>query len=624
MLLTEQNGEKLFEIPPDIAAGDTLALHLFVTVAETKSPSAFVELLNANGSVLTSAKVNVDAGNIYSAKTVTVPEGAVYFRFSITFGTNQTYNSVLFPVLVKGTTSVINLQTFEDGAVTVETENETLCICSAPYESKVEYALELKKYIDAQSEGNTGAALDMKTMSFVTPEMFGAWSDGVHDDTAAVQESVDYAIANKVKVIAGGRYMTSQPIRMVGNYQSVDIREIHYSGDDSAVTVTGSYNSVRIGFIDANKGVGLRNIADGAACRQNVYHIGRIVSGKNAIENMVVAHSSICNSFTFGALHCGEGYACIYNSPDEGTGHTSTYWCNNNNFTGGRLSGGKWGVYNARAQDTYMTCMFEDIDNCVHQSGHGRVRIISPRYVEVYTHSVDKTQSNRPIIDGKGIVIKLESPYDIVPVDTESAFAFDIAAASSTIFTTNIDISGVPVSLTKESGEVFPITKVGHFHKIDIELYDRGGFLISKYFLILGNHILIQEPALKMTKNITTADVGYVGDYRTVDNDEEFFIYDRFVVDDADCEYTLPPSYDAMAFDKFVVKQNDNANCVFKDWRGTPIFNGSEYGSGEYEVAARIKPGHETDLFDNRYQIWEIRRISDRSLVDTMPHETNV
>ena len=458
--------------------------------------------------------------------------------------------------------------------------------------------------------------------TYVSPEMFGASGDGTKDDTVAFQECIDYAIANGIYVIAAGKYVVSSPITIKTQFISVNIHRLEYYGKDCAVIAAGNGNRIHIDNIYAPNGAAFRLHATTHCYHNNIY-LGWVTAGLNAVEYIATNYNIICNNLTFGRLVCGAGYACIYHSPDLRGLPTQTCFHNNNNFTGGKLSGGAWGVFNAKAQDTYMTCHFEDIDNCIHQNGIGNVRIISPRYVEVQQDAIDVTLPDRPIIAGKGIVYRVEGvPAAQLTDGVQTDFQCTLDAQSGSLWTTNIDITDAPTS-HMVNGEEMPLQKADPpAREIDTVLLTRHGELIAHSFMIFCNHILIKEPAYKATKHLTANDKGYQGDYRTVDEDRtEFFIYDTFAIDESGCDYTLPPSYDNSAFKQFYVEQSEGTSCVLRDWRGTLIFNGAEYGAGMFEVTAKVKILSHGDFYDNRNQIWEIRRMSDRSLVDTMPHE---
>jgi hypothetical protein len=154
--------------------------------------------------------------------------------------------------------------------------------------------------------------------------------------------------------------------------------------------------------------------------------------------------------------------------------------------------------------------------------------------------------------------------------------------------------------------------------EVESVLLTRQTYAVADRFMICGNHILIKEPRCRKTKNITASDHGYEGDYSVTDKDDEFFIYDKFIVTESGCDYTLPPSYDLIAFNRFTVHQTEGTSCTFRDWRGTVVFDGASLGTGRYDVHVRLADGAYVDYYDNRNQVWEIYKNGE--LVDTMPH----
>lgn len=600
--------------------GEKYDLYVFAAASEYASPFCKVEIYDANKTRLVFKQTNIAAGSIFGkAGTLTIPEGAKYAMFHVAYTNGQTYDNMLFPVLVKADVTVINDQAFTGGVVDVATEDETPELCTAPYESTVQYQLALKEYIDAKS---STVDFDMaeieKTMSFVSPEMFGAYADGLHDDTAAVQACIDYAIEHGKKVIGGGSYITSEPIRFTANYFSVDLNEILYSGTDAAFIINGSYNTIRISRIRANSGTGFRLNSDIASSYSNMY-IGWIASAKNCIEYIGTSKSIVGNSLTFGYIVAGSNYYCVYHTPE--TSLPDGNFHNNNNFIGGRLLGGKWGVYGAKGTDSYITCQFEDVANALLMDGVGTCRVISPRYAEVAFSAIDKTQTGYPARDGYGVVFSLKSPYEKYPYEMSKTTAVELLATGGQLMPVNVDVSAAPIEFYHDDGTSEPVGKeYPGLSIVRAKLYSRNTNLLANEFMTFGRHILIREPAFKYTKHVAVSDNGYAGDYRETDKDDEFYIYDRFIIDESGCDYKLPPSYDLIAFDKFIVEQKEGTSCIFRDWRGTVIFDGANYGAGTYEVQAGFKDV-DYDYYDNRNQVWTIRRIAN-DVVATMPQAT--
>lgn len=598
--------DEFIPIPEDFVSGEKLTLCVYGKATDGDFPNVKVEMYDIDKKLITQLTAKILSGETFATRAdFSIPKNIAYIRYSLTVYANMAYNHTFYPVLIKSNTQVENV-TFVDGEATLETDNATTEICTAPYKSIINCDFDLKKYIDRKS-GQTKEENPFKG-SILTPEMFGAYADGLHDDTEAVQNCINYAIEKNTKVIGGGEYIISEPIRITANNWSMDLHTIRYSGSDAAIIFNGSRNSIRISAIYAETGVGLRLNSDINSVYNNFY-IGYVnSSASNCIEYIATTNNLICNTMTFGYLKAGKDANCIHIGNDYGM----DVFLNNNNFIGGKLCGGKWGVYGAKGADTYMTCMFEDVDNCILMNGLGECRVISPRYAEVKMHT---DESN-------GIVFAIESPEERLKYEITKIQQVIIEAHGGYVSPFNVDLRKSAIEVYKEDGSIQPISKsYPGACMVKCELTkEENTHSIAKEFMTFGRHILIKEPTHNLVKRVTVNETGYTGSYWDTGIEDEFDIYSRFIIEASGCDYTLPPSYDEIAFNKFIVEQTDGTSCTFRDWRGTIIFDGAQYGAGIYEVQATIKNGVYYDYYDNRNQVWEIRRMSDYSLVDTMPH----
>lgn len=601
-ILVNDDGGNYHALPDGMTEGDVFRLYVFGNVSENISPYAKIEFFDESKTRLSFVQTALVANKNFASNNVTIPNGARYMRFMFSFSSGSTYDNTIFPVFVKANAEVITSQ----GFAKITSENETLELCTAPFESVVDYQLDLKEYIDSKTNE---VDFDMEeiegVISFVSPEMFGAYGDGLHDDTMALQTCINFAIENNKKVVCGGKYKTKASITINANNFTMDANKIEYDGTDCAFIASGSYNNLRFSQITSVNGFGFRLISDVDCCQNNIY-IGWVYSYRNCVEYIGTNRNIIGNTLTFGKLECKSNANCIYQT--EETILPEGYYHNNNNFIGGFLCGGEWGVYGAKGHDTYITPQFENVGNCIWHNGVGVCRVIAPRYVEVCI---------------TGLFIKMVSPFDRYPYEMSKTFAFDVSPHAGQLRPLNIDLSLAPIEFEDVSGNIIPFGKTyPSAWCVHIPLDGKDGRRYCNEFYVFGRHILIKNPTINQNLNVTATNRGYVGDYRvTGDEDTEFNIYNHFTITENGCDYTLPPSYDLIAFNRFIVEQTEGTSCVFRDWRGTIIFNGADYGSGVYEVVAQIKDGELYDFYDNRNQSWTIRRMSDYSLVDTMPHE---
>lgn len=75
---------------------------------------------------------------------------------------------------------------------------------------------------------------------YALPEHFGAVGDGVADDATALADCIAYAVSNGKAVRGYGKYKTSSPVVLNGRYLDVYLREINYTGNDTAVNMQQS------------------------------------------------------------------------------------------------------------------------------------------------------------------------------------------------------------------------------------------------------------------------------------------------------------------------------------------------------------------------------------------------
>lgn len=119
----------------------------------------------------------------------------------------------------------------------------------------IELQVELRDYASPYIPHTTAvdAALRQNFATYVTPEMYGAWGDGVHDDTKALQAALDTGN----NVIANGVYLTSSPILMKSthrNGQKFYFNYINYTGNDYAMKISGRDGYIDGCFIAADNG----------------------------------------------------------------------------------------------------------------------------------------------------------------------------------------------------------------------------------------------------------------------------------------------------------------------------------------------------------------------------------
>jgi hypothetical protein len=562
-------------------------------------------------------KADVASGATHAVTNNVIPDGAAYMEFEIPYsvGDGTAYDRTILPVFVKRDAQIITDLAFDNGMCNLTLETENADIYTAPYASSIEHELSFRAYIEKY-----GLPEDTEKSSIVTPEMFGAYADNSHDDAAAIQACIDYAYANNKKVVGGGQYATVFPIRITGFSNAVEIHSINYKGTDCAVVVSGSYNKVRIHKLYCNKGAGFRLQSD-SDCQWNDVQLGYVLSAKNGVEYIATYEAIVGNRLTFDRI-CVTGTGdCIYQTGEDALPNGKNH--GNNNFTGGILDGGNWAVYGAKGRDTYITLQMEGTTNGIYFDSVGMVRVIAPRYAELWDEAFDTTSGSRPRVPGKGIVCAL-SPTQAASDrnnGTKSA-SLSLIGGENCLTPQNLDLTAVPIEYTASDGSKTVLSKIyPGASEVWVKLVTRQTVPIADSFLTFGNHILIKNPYFRRKKTIMANDAGYAGDYSVTDKDDEFFIYEEFTIGASGCDYTLPPSYDQIAFNRFWVNQPAGTSCTLRDWRGTVIFDGTTLGEGRYEVCARLADGMLTDDYNNCNQVWDISKQG--VLVATMPQAVN-
>lgn len=618
-MLSPDGEESYWPIPDDLVAGDMLRVYLFGVATTSSNLTAKALMYDAHKNYISMSQAFINSESDFSrAGSLTITENAKYLRFQIAYKAAMEYNHTIFPVLVKNSDEILDTLDFADGEIEYSTDNISDEICSAPYKCAVEYTQNLKDYIDHLDSDNADVDIDMTQIdsrrSFVTPEMFGAKADGATDDTSALQACIDYAVDNNIKLVAGKNYVIDRSLIISGNALEMSFHSLVYNGDDAAIIFSGSNCDLRITSIWAKNGCGLRIKSTISTHTNNIY-TGYISSSKNCIELACISYF-YNNRITFGYLRAGNDWNCIYHDASELDETIDTF--GNNLFYGGHLTSGKWGVYNARGNDLYEGCQFEGVKNGIHYSSIGAVRVIGARYAELIQLAYDETQNQA--IEGQGVLLAIESHFGDSPTPGGKDMEFELMCNGCSISPWNIDISKNQIeTVSSLNGKIYPLSKNQPGANATYEkLRNSTGEPLADDFLILGRNILIKHPTLPRRKNLTANDTGYTGSYRVTGNLSEFEIYDTFIVSEAGCDYTLPPSYDSVAYAEFRIIQHEGASCIFRDWLGNVIFDGATYGTGSYTLRARLANDSMYDYIDNSNQAWDIYKNGEY-MATTMP-----
>ena len=111
---------------------------------------------------------------------------------------------------------------------------------------QVEEGTKVTPYIDHVSGLDKFVRNDITT--YVTPEMYGAWGDGVHDDKLALQAALD----SGKEVRATGNYLISNSITMSTDYQKFYFNKIVCNTGNPGLKVDGRFQNIEGNFLQSN------------------------------------------------------------------------------------------------------------------------------------------------------------------------------------------------------------------------------------------------------------------------------------------------------------------------------------------------------------------------------------
>ena len=143
----------------------------------------------------------------------------------------------------------------------------------------------------------------------VTPEMFGAVGDGVHDDTEAFQDAIRHLSKGGILYLPTSKYLVSQPIEIPEGI-------LVQGGGQKTTTIIVSKNfegNFLLKFLDISKGGGLLNVSMDGNYVPNITGviIGSSKDNVSVNNGFVVAYISIRN-FTKNSLEYLSGWQATF------------------------------------------------------------------------------------------------------------------------------------------------------------------------------------------------------------------------------------------------------------------------------------------------------------------------
>lgn len=419
---------------------------------------------------------------------------------------------------------------------------------------------------------------------YVTPESFGAAGSGKVDDTEAIQKAFDYAISNQMPIKCYGTYYITSPISISGRYNDVYINKIFYRGTEYAVELCGIIaNHIVINQIEATKGYGLllTNIPNVSGSARNAIKIERIESKYHCISMMSKnenATTITANNITAIDLYSSAG-TCVYanNIYADNMLTAGFYRCKEPNFAFCLVDAGTLSVYNAILE--------KDAWAGFYIAGTTIPTNVKAQYCRVR----EMEDTMRAVNDNQGLVAKLVGEATIVGLQD-----CDLVA---------IDVSERKITNAPRTMYTFNAGGCRRFRNYNYEDGKSGNMSFNEAKILVYGNKKAFVPCEKVRIDLLS-DLN-INEYDVI-NPYLFNVLDNVTV-------TLDTSYCPIGIREFVVKQGESGKFVtIKDYNSQIIFNGSEYGTGEFLLTSICKQEkideHVWGFYENPE--WMIRKIN--------------
>lgn len=513
-------------------------------------------------------------GSDVSAR-VTVPANAASFGiwWNVQSPGGETHNADVCAVLYDAAAAI------QAGTEDVPRDAAAVSFFPVPV-SGFSYRVSIKDYIDRYGGGEN--ALTFDALGYLTPEMFGAKGDYSTDDTAALNACLQAAAKQNLPVRGFKRYKTSEPASIAGRNMDVDINTIRYKGTDTAVTVEGWWNRVRIGRIYSD-GIGLTIQSANDSTVYNQITLNDVIS-KEA-HGIVVANGG--NPIFQNQIQ----FARILGSKKAGT-HGITYAgdggsCAECTFTGGQISGYDYAVKLHSGNHKFYNIHVESNMEGGFWIIGGGCLISGDRHAE----------SSR---DGKYCFLKMTTDNTMHAVDVNGQYT-----SACRMPVNEIDLS--EVCLTEGSE---PIDN-GHYFTLNCPISpgiyyqsnEHKTHYLSDGAKLWGGNIIL-NPTFQVYRKVTEA----VFDNRV--NDQHLQpLPTIFEIGAENCQIYLHASYCFMGYATFEVIQTESYQADFYDWRGTKIFSGADHGAGRFRLQHLITAEDGKGRYDGTGTQWVITRL---------------
>ncbi len=562
-------------LPGALQPGNTVILRTFLKGTTVKN-GIYVTLLFYDGAGKQISFKNLFCGENGSdvSTRVTVPANAASFGiwWNVQSPGGETHNADVCAVLYDAAAAI------QAGTEDVPRDAAAVSFFPVPV-SGFSYRVSIKDYIDRYGGGEN--ALTFDALGYLTPEMFGAKGDYSTDDTAALNACLQAAAKRNLPVRGFKRYKTSEPVSIAGRNMDVDINTIRYKGTDTAVTVEGWWNRVRIGRIYSD-GIGLTIQSANDSTVYNQITLNDVIS-KEA-HGIVVANGG--NPIFQNQIQ----FARILGSKKAGT-HGITYAgdggsCAECTFTGGQISGYDYAVKLHSGNHKFYNIHVESNMEGGFWIIGGGCLICGDRHAE----------SSR---DGKYCFLKMTTDNTMHAVDVNGQYT-----SACRMPVNEIDLS--EVCLTEGSE---PIDN-GHYFTLNCPISpgiyyqsnEHKTHYLSDGAKLWGGNIIL-NPTFQVYRKVTEA----VFDNRV--NDQHLQpLPTTFEIGAENCQIYLHASYCFMGYATFEVIQTESYQADFYDWRGTKIFSGADHGAGRFRLHHLITAEDGKGRYDGTGTQWVITK----------------
>jgi hypothetical protein len=542
----------------EVLIGKTLKLMTFADRMTENNLGFLVVFYDINGTQLERKSMYVAKSSTYNSSTVVVPENTSYMRINFSIPAGITLNhDIQAYVVVDEDTQAIDL----NSSLTAEVNTTVTELFTFPYQSTVSTKLSLVDYIGYTADNSEAVT----SLSYLTPEDFGAIGDGYADDSVPISLCLATAETTKQTVLMAKKYYISNPIDINTDGLQIIINDIEYDGTDVAIKIRGRHNTIKIHSIDS-KGSGINFVGDGTRhITHNDLEINTITSKSHGIGFYSSPVSIYQNVIRFNYIKAGgDGCYGIAYFLGEDTFITE------NNFYGGHIENCDWAVYKVAGNSRLINIQVEgDVKGGFYIIGN--VNIIKPRWAEASR-------------DGEYPFLKFASTTNPAYVEVDSSVPLSIY---------DIDLSENIDTFTADAGGTFPLTETRistlNFPIIPTRIGGTGtnvqsGSIYCTKAYVWGK-FLIMTPYMAYRKEVKTEtlDTRLIGQETTeLEIQSLSQLPTKFVVNTVNTEIHLHASYCAFGFNEFEVEQSNGFTCKVYDVLDNLIFDGTNKGDGVY------------------------------------------